>query len=372
MFWTIALAVYLLPSVYVYFRVMSLLLEKLHKIIFTGIFILFVSTFPATEILSHSSSPTWVDALLNLGYSSLPFMLYLFLLVVLLDILRGINRLLKIVPVETLRLPRIRVINLTLLIAVPTLVVAVGMVKFADIRVNEYQVQIPRKSSPLRNLKIALASDLHLKELTDRGFMDRFVTRVNSLNADILLMPGDILEGDRQYEQLKEFERQFRRIRTRYGVYASPGNHDRYAMRNKLDFFENSHITLLQDTVAVIDGAFTLVARNDGRSQSRKTIDELMRSATDTLPSIVLDHRPTDILPISATRADLLVCGHSHHGQLFPLNLIAEQLYELSWGYKKFQNTHVFVTSGVQLWGPPVRTAGDSEIMVITAEFTDG
>jgi predicted MPP superfamily phosphohydrolase len=50
---------------------------------------------------------------------------------------------------------------------------------------------------------------------------------------------------------------------------------------------------------------------------------------------------------------------------LFPANLVTQHQYELDWGYKKKRNTHIFVTSGVQLWGPPVRTVGASEILVI-------
>jgi len=61
--------------------------------------------------------------------------------------------------------------------------------------------------------------------------------------------------------------------------------------------------------------------------------------------------------------------GHTHNGQLFPINYIIKSMYDLSWGYMKKGNTHFFVTSGLQLWGPPVRTAGKAEIMVINIGF---
>jgi hypothetical protein len=214
-------------------------------------------------------------------------------------------------------------------------------------------------------VRIALASDFHLKESTEQRDMDRFVDLVNSARADILLLPGDILEGDRQDGQLEEFERILRSVRTTYGSFASPGNHESHGRGNSLDFFSKSGIIMLQDSTVVVNGAFTLIGRNDNHFAERKSIDELIHSTVDSLPVIVMDHRPTDLRAVSAAGPDILVCGHTHHGQLFPFNFITDKVYELSWGYRRIGNTHVFVTSGVQLWGPPVRTAGDSEVMLI-------
>jgi predicted MPP superfamily phosphohydrolase len=68
---------------------------------------------------------------------------------------------------------------------------------------------------------------------------------------------------------------------------------------------------------------------------------------------------------ISKTSADIVFSGHTHNGQLFPINLITHCVYELSHGYMKKRSTHFFVSSGIRLWGPPVRTTGKSEILVV-------
>jgi predicted MPP superfamily phosphohydrolase len=138
-----------------------------------------------------------------------------------------------------------------------------------------------------------------------------------------------------------------------------------------MSFFDQAGIHLLQDTVEKIDNAFYLVGRNDGRSKSRKSINELLRDCDRSLPVIVLDHRPTDLDNVSHSGADILLSGHTHNGQLFPLNFIAKGRYELSWGYKLKNRTHVFVTSGIQVWGPPVRTAGVSEILIVNVSLCD-
>jgi hypothetical protein len=322
-------------------------------------------------MLSRSITPGWIDSILIFGYVSLPFLLYLFLLVLVFDIFRLFNLLFRIIPIERLSSRRSRIIILLLLFSIPTGVVLAGLWNNNTIRVNEYSIQVPRRSSPLHHLKIALASDFHLKKQTNRHFMERFTQTVNGLNADILLIPGDVLEGDRQGERLEEFEQQFREVRTTYGSFACPGNHEYYGRRSRPEFFTKSGIVLLQDTSLVIHNSFTIVGRNDNHSDRRTPIGDLMHSAPDTLPVIVLDHRPTDLDAISRTNADIVLCGHTHDGQLFPLNLITNRVYEISWGYKKIWNSNVFVTCGIQLWGPPVRTAGESEIMLIDVEFTD-
>jgi predicted MPP superfamily phosphohydrolase len=84
---------------------------------------------------------------------------------------------------------------------------------------------------------------------------------------------------------------------------------------------------------------------------------------------IMLDHRPADFGNASSANVDVQVSGHTHNGQLFPLNYITSNMYDLSWGHKKINNTHFFVTSGLQSWGPAVKTAGTSEIMVIDIDF---
>ena len=94
-----------------------------------------------------------------------------------------------------------------------------------------------------------------------------------------------------------------------------------------------------------------------------------MGSASPDLPIILMDHRPTELQEVSHTAVDVQFSGHTHNGQLFPINLLTHSIYELSWGYKKIRNTHFFVTSGLRLWGPPVKTAGKSEIMLVEILF---
>jgi predicted MPP superfamily phosphohydrolase len=321
------------------------------------------------EILSHNADFDQVKYVMATGYYALPFLLYLFIFLVFFDMLRGLNHLLKIVPKETTRSRKFRIINLALLLALPAAVVIIGGINFHTIQVNKYRIEIPRQSSGLNQLKIALAADFHLGELTHPGFMEKFAARIKALKPDILLIPGDVVEGDRDDIIMTEFERQFRTVKLKYGIYASLGNHEAHGKRQKLDFFKNAGIKVLEDVVVKIDRSFYLAGRNDIHFTRRRPIAELLEDAPDPLPVILLDHRPIDIEAVSKTRVDIQVSGHTHHGQLFPFNFVTGNIYDISWGYREIGNTHFFVTSGIQAWGPQVKTAGVSEIIIIDVYF---
>ena len=85
---------------------------------------------------------------------------------------------------------------------------------------------------------------------------------------------------------------------------------------------------------------------------------------------ILLDHQPFDLQDATATGIDLQLSGHTHHGQLWPLNFITNRVYEKSWGYLKKGSTHYYISSGAGTWGPPVRTGNSPEIVSIKINFT--
>jgi uncharacterized protein len=92
--------------------------------------------------------------------------------------------------------------------------------------------------------------------------------------------------------------------------------------------------------------------------------------AENVSPIILLDHSPTDLDNVSKSRVDLQLSGHIHNGQLFPVNVLVMPFqYELPWGTIVKRHTVFTVTSGVQAWGPPVKTSGDSEILSIKVTF---
>ncbi len=369
MFHTIITSAYIIPNIYVFLRIRHLFINKDYKLHYSLIYILLASVYPLSNFFSQGDAGSIAGIIIGTGEYILPFYLYLFLSVLVFDILLLINWLFKIVTSEKLRSYRFKKFSLSSILLLSIFVVVAGIINFNTIRTSEYSIEVPRKSSKINHLKIAFVADFHLKEGVSISFVERFIMRISEINPDLMVFGGDIVEGDRNDGKLNQFEELFRGIKTKYGVFAVLGNHEHYAGQDKGSFFSKSGMKVLCDSIVIIDSSFNLAGRNDSHFISRKTVNELLRSATDSLPIILLDHRPTEIDEVSKTRADVQLSGHTHNGQLFPINLITRKVYELSWGYLKKGNTQFFVTSGIRLWGPPVRTTGKSEIMVINIKF---
>jgi predicted MPP superfamily phosphohydrolase len=355
-------------AVYVALRIRSLIVRRPFKNLSAALFVLLVLGYPMAERLAHGPVSGGKRYLVLAGYYALPLLLYLILAVVLSDVAIGGLRLARVLSRDALRRPAFRMTRLWSVLTIPVLVVAFGIWNHHHLRVSEYSIGVPRRSSSLETLRIAFAADFHLSAMTDPHFLEKFVAKVNALNPDVILIGGDVVEGHRG-DDTESYAEQFRLLQSKYGVFAVPGNHEGYG-GGRQDFFSQAGIRMLLDEVVKIDDAFYLAGRLDGgRARNRKSIEELLDGVPEDLPLILMDHRPTDLENVSRTRVDIQLSGHTHHGQLFPVNFVTSHIYELSWGHLVKRQTHFFVTSGVQLWGPPVRTAGVSEIMLIDVKL---
>ncbi len=368
MFFYYVFSAYLILGIYSYFRISHLLIPKGKKLVFSLSFFLLLGAFPATEMLSHYETGPLASPVLNLGYYSMPFMLYLFLLVIVFDIFLLLNLLFKWLPKGFPTSTVFRKRGLMVAALLPAAVVLYGIINFNWIRISDYTVEIPARSSKLKNISVAFISDFHIGDLTNLKFIERFVAKMNSIDPDMILFGGDLLEGDRDDTMTSESESLFRRLEARHGIFGIFGNHEHHGSRSST-FYRNAGIRLLRDTSMLIDDAFYLVGRKDGREKNRLSINQLMENLQTDYPVLLLDHRPTDIEAVSQSPVDIQFSGHTHHGQLFPFNFVTEYLYEISWGQKKIGNAHFFVSSGIQLWASPVRTVGKSEIMLIHIKF---
>ena len=354
------------------FRVGMLLRGAKKRILWAVVFVLICAGYPAAEALEHAAVSPWAMGLSTAGYVTLPFLLYLVMAVLVVDTLTGLARLTGLLSRENAGRPGFRRFRLALFLVLPAAVVAFGAWNFNRLEIREYQVELPRKSAKTEGLTIVFAADFHLQRRTPRRIMERFADKVNAVKPDLVLIGGDIIEGGNTPDETLEHEAaQFRRIRSTYGVFGVLGNHDSFG-EDRGSFFDKAGIRMLRDEYVRIDAAIYLAGRLDARRRSveiRKSIDALLDPVPGDLPIVLLDHRPTDLDNLSRSRADLQLSGHTHNAQVFPLNFAARKEYEIPWGYGVKGKAQVIVTSGVQGWGPPVRTAGASEIVVVRVSF---
>ena len=361
-------SIYLIPNIYLYSHFRKIFRSGKSILIFTIVFFIVVSTFVFSNAATENINSTFSKSIIYTGYYYAPWLLYTFLLYLFWDVFTFIMSVIQSEIREQVHSYRVRRMVFFSVVLIACITEITGVFNFNNTRIRKYDIQLAQKESELKELKIAMAADFHFSEITNDYFIHQFIEKLNSVNADIVLFVGDIFESGRSNPKMKDIQNQLRLIKSKYGVFAVEGNHEYYNGTNGNDCFINSDITLLRDTIIVIDDYFQIAGRMDKHNRNRLSLDTLLNRISPELPVIVMDHQPQNETK-SFDKIDVYLSGHTHNGQLFPFNLITKLIYELSWGYKETDNTHYFVTCGAQGWGPQVKTASHSEIMEINVAF---
>jgi predicted MPP superfamily phosphohydrolase len=199
-----------------------------------------------------------------------------------------------------------------------------------------------------------------------KGRLTKWVELINSHRPDLVLLAGDIFDHNIRAVEAQQMDSELLKLKATYGVYAVPGNHDYYAgIDQVLAYLKRSGIRVLRDSAVIIDNRLAIYGRDDQTNRNRKSLQELLSTLETDLPRVVLDHQPGSINESVTHRIDLHISGHTHNGQIFPINRIVSRIYDLPYGYKKSGQTHLYVSSGLGLWGAPIRLGTQSEIVKI-------
>jgi uncharacterized protein len=312
---------------------------------------------------------------LIVGYYMI-FVFYLLLFILGLNILLFINQRIKVVTVSGNK----TVVFVTILLIVISGVILLGVGTYINNlpKINKYSITIPKRYSTLNSLKVICVSDLHLKNITSMDFLKKLTNDIRLANPDIIVLPGDIVEGNTDKQKLTEFIGILKDIKAKYGIYAVKGNHDFPGdMADKIGFYKQLGITMLEDSLIEIDNKFCIIGLNYRGNHEKRPIDSLLRFKTKDLPILLLDHAPYCLEEAYKNKIDVQFSGHTHYGQIWPLNYITEVVYDIAWGYKKINSTNIFVSCGVQDallpsrqdFSVPVRIGSVSEIMEIDVKL---
>jgi hypothetical protein len=242
-------------------------------------------------------------------------------------------------------------------------------------RLKTLEIHIPKSADSLKSLSVAVASDIHLGTIIGNGRLNKIVDTINSLHADLVLFPGDIVDEDLAPVIKQNLGETLRTIKAKYGVFAVTGNHEYIGgVEEAYKYLMEHGIRVLRDEVVTVNGNITLVGREDRSisqfaGKKRKPLSELTVNVDKRFPIIIMDHQPIGLNEAVDAGVDLQLSGHTHHGQLWPFGWITEAIYEVSWGYKKINQTHFYVSSGVGTWGPPVRLGNTPEIINLRITF---
>lgn len=215
------------------------------------------------------------------------------------------------------------------------------------------------------NARIVFMSDIHAGAINTVQNLKQISSCVDKIKPDLILLGGDTLDLDVFYRYNKTFVNIFKRITNKYKTYAIVGNHEVYAGINRCKkLLEASGIKLLCDEDVKSNG-LTIIGRLDYSIHNRKKLDELINANQNNV--IVVDHNPVELNYQKNLPSNILlyICGHTHGGQVFPMNVLANYMYKPTGILGKLGESNYYISFGEGFWGIPYRIGTKSEIVLI-------
>lgn len=248
--------------------------------------------------------------------------------------------------------------------AIALLLTAYGFINHTNPRVVTIDIE---SEKPLNeDLKMVVISDLHLGYGTGRYMLQRFTEKINALSPDIIIIAGDLIDNSVKPVKDAHMHEILSRLHAKQGIFMVPGNHEYISgIENCYDFIEQTPIRMLRDSVLSLPCGVELIMRDDLCNKHRMRLKKLCSKADSSKFTILIEHQPLKIDKKNSMKIDMQISGHTHNGQVWPGNLIVNNLYEQAQGYRKWEHSHVWVSSGLSLWGPPVRIGTRGDIAII-------
>jgi uncharacterized protein len=307
----------------------------------------------------------------NIGGFWMIIFFYFLVAVVFADFLRLTNHFLHFFPQSfTANYSQLKLIYFGSVLSIVMVFSVVGYIHFNNPQMVTLKMDLPVKGEKSDGISIVAISDVHLGNLIRKGRLARYVGIINKQNPDIILIVGDLFDRNLRTVKAQNMDQVLKQLKAKYGVYAVLGNHDYFAnVDSSIQYIAQSGIKLLRDSAITIDNRFVLVGRDDYSNHHRKPIKSIISGIERNLPVILLDHQPVNLSESVENNIDLHISGHTHNGQIFPFNLIVAKFHDLTYGYRKTGNTNFYVSSGLGLWGAPIRIGSQSEFVNIKLSF---
>ncbi|HEX2921352.1 MAG TPA: metallophosphoesterase [Bacteroidales bacterium] len=375
-FFSIVLLIYSFANYYLYMKGLSAMpsLQK-QRLIYSIIFFSVAAVFIVAKILESRHSSILTDVLNIIGGFWLAFMLYGFLFFLLSDIILLFLKIIRVMNPEMIL--SYKRISFIITISLAGILIIGGFINAIIPVVTEYNITINKPAGDVKELRIAAASDIHLGSIIRKRSIKKLSSMLKQLKPDLVLLLGDIVDGEIGPVLRGDLLQYFTCPDSKYGMLAISGNHEFIGGASRtIPYIESKGIKLLKDEIVVLDGGIQIIGRNDRDSErfygkKRMPLSALVQEVDSTKPIILLDHQPFNYDETVNAGIDLELSGHTHNGQMWPLNYITAMIYELSYGYLRKGNSQFIVSSGYGLWGPRVRSASRSEVLLINITFNN-
>jgi uncharacterized protein len=232
-------------------------------------------------------------------------------------------------------------------------------------RVDRVRIDLAKLPRSMNGLRIATVSDIHLGPLAGRAHAERIVSVINSVDADIVAVVGDLVDGT--VAELGAAAEPLREIRSRLGAYFVTGNHEYYSGVDEW-VAEVARLGMrpLRNERLELEG-IDLAGVNDlaGGDTGGPDFDAALADRDPSRPVVLLAHQPVLVEDAARHGVDLQLSGHTHGGQIVPFNLIVRLEQPVVSGHGSFDGTQLYVTNGAGFWGPPVRVGAPPQVTLV-------
>ena len=255
-------------------------------------------------------------------------------------------------------------------VALTALATFAGLLIARRPRLVEVEIPIAQLPEPLHGFSIAQISDLHVGPTIRRGFVERLVHRVNGLEADLIAVTGDLVDGS--VRELSMHTAPLADLVARHGAYFVTGNHEYYSgesawtseiRRLGITVLKNQHVVLKHDgALLVLAGVDDIGAHRFDPPQRSDPAAALRGAPAGAGAKILLAHQPSSAPAAARAGFDLQISGHTHGGQFWPWNHFVRYFQPFTAGLHRLKSLWVYVSRGTGYWGPPNRFGVPSEI----------
>ena len=350
------IAAYLCGNIYIFVRALQTLsgLSLGWKVVFSlGYWLAALALVLSIFVLRHIEIPEVLSqGLFNIGSVWLVFTLYMVLALLITDISR-------------LFVPTLKTYGFVVSFGFTVCLLTYGYFNYKHPDINHLDITLdkPLQGQPM---KIVAISDVHLGNGTRKPQLQKFVEMINAQEPDLIIIGGDLIDNSLIPLYQQKMAEELNQLKAPMGIYLAPGNHEYISgMEACEQFLKGTPIRLLRDSIVTLPNGLQLIGRDDRSNRRRLPIAELMKQADSTKPTLLIDHQPYEVAKKDSLGIDIQFSGHTHRGQVWPLSLLVDNMYEQSHGYRRWTNSHVYVSSGLSLWGPPFRIGTKSDMAVM-------
>lgn len=239
------------------------------------------------------------------------------------------------------------------------------------VQVNTYKIPVPDLPKVFDNFRILHLTDLHLGPLVQDYFIDDVIQKSNALPKEMIVCTGDYVNKRDSSGYIDQVWPLIAKLKARYGVFNVLGNHDHWADFDRSLYWLNQTGQNIRHQAKAIekDGQRIWIAGAGDLWEDKIGIDQALQNVPDNECRIVLAHNPDTADEAFQQRVDLMICGHTHGGQVkipfigAPILPVENKKY--SSGFIRSEKTNLFISRGIGWAIIPVRFNCYPEIAIL-------